>query len=77
MSAIRLKGAKETHDAEFRSVTEDGSEYIRVTCLETGESAKHWPSYLREGQAFTVWDDGYCECTQVNHRNVTKAKVRP
>ncbi len=51
------------HLAEFRRVTENGSEFFRVRCLETGHTAMYWPSYLREGSPLAIVDepkDGAC-----------------
>lgn len=50
-----------THVADFRRVTEHGSEFFRVTCRETGATAMYWPSYLRDGCPLAIAEqDGSC-----------------
>lgn len=64
---------KEIHRARFERVTEHGSEFFRVTCLDTGATAMHWPSYLKDGHALTVWsNDGSEACGYIEHVNVSK-----
>lgn len=73
---MRLRNEPTPHRAKFERVTEDGSEFFRVTCRSSGAVAKFWPSYLRDGDRLAIWEKepppGHEGCYSADHVNEAK-----
>jgi hypothetical protein len=52
--------------------------HFRGTCLKSGATVLHWPSYLRDGDVLSLWENeppGGSECHRAYHKNVKTARA--